>query len=319
MTPGFLVIDKAPGLTSHDIVAMVRAVLGIKKVGHTGTLDPFATGVLPLALGPATRFIQYLDESVKVYDATIQLGSATDTGDLTGTVVEERPVPVLEDQQIAEVLGSFRGVRMQTPPAYSAVKVKGKPLYAYAREGKAVEAKARPIRIDSITQLERGPDWLRVLIRCGRGTYARVLADEIAVALGTAGHLRALRRRQSGPFALAEAMPLDALSEVVAGRPDWEATLRRKKGQERVPWAPRDEVRTALAARLVTPFRALGHLPVSEVPEPLRARVLNGGPMPAPPTGVAEGERYRVASGEELLAVAERTPKGGKALRVLAH
>lgn len=319
MRPGFLVIDKAPGLTSHDIVAMVRAVLGIKKVGHTGTLDPFATGVLPLALGPATRFIQYLDESVKVYDATIQFGTATDTGDLTGTVVEERPVPVLEDGHIASVLETFQGVRMQTPPAYSAVKVKGKPLYAYAREGKAVTAKARPIRIDSITQLERGEDWLRVLIRCGRGTYARVLADEIAVALGTAGHLRALRRRQSGPFGLEAALPLEALSEIVAGRADWQATLRRKKGQERVPWAPRDQVRDALAARLVTPFSALEHLPVCEVPEPLRARVLNGGGVPAPPQGLAEGERYRVVAGSQLLAVAERTSEGGKALRVLAH
>lgn len=319
MTPGFLVIDKAPGLTSHDIVAMVRAVLGIKKVGHTGTLDPFATGVLPLALGPATRFIQFLDESVKVYDATIQFGAATDTGDLTGTVVEERPVPALEEAQVDAALETFQGVRMQTPPAYSAVKVKGKPLYAYAREGKPVKAKARPVRIDSITRLDRGEDWLRVLIRCGRGTYARVLADEIAVELGTVGHLRALRRRQSGPFHLEESLPLDALSEIVAGRPDWEATLRRKKGQERVPWAPRDEVRSALTGRLVTPFAALGHLPLCEVPGSLRARVLNGHGVPAPPVGVAHGERYRVASEGQLLAVAEHTPEGGKALRVLAH
>lgn len=317
MRPAFLVIDKPVDLTSHDIVAMVRAVLGIKKVGHTGTLDPFATGVLPLALGPATRLIQYLDESLKVYDATIQLGARTDTGDLTGEVVEEAPIPELDDATVAAVLEGFSGVRMQTPPAYSAVKVNGRPLYAYAREGKAVEAKARPIRIDSITALERGPDWLRVLIHCGRGTYARVLADEIAVELGTMGHLRALRRRRSGPFVLDHALSLDGLSQMVAGRPDWQATLRRKKGAERVPWAPRDEVRAAVAGCTVAPLQALGHLPVVEVPAALRPKVLNGGGMPAPPLGVDEGGRYRVASEGRLLALAERGPKGGKALRVL--
>ena len=113
---GFLVVDKPPGVTSHDVVAIVRAVTGLKKVGHTGTLDPFATGVLPLALGGATRLIQYLDEDSKVYDAVVRLGAATDTGDPTGTVIAEGPVPALAKKDILPVLATFRGQRMQTPP-----------------------------------------------------------------------------------------------------------------------------------------------------------------------------------------------------------
>ena len=136
----FLVMDKEPGMTSHDVVAIVRAVTGIKTGGHTGTLDPFATGVLPLALGPATRFIQYLDESLKVYDATIRLGSATPTGDPEGEVVREGGAP--DWGRVEKVLQGVVGVRMQTPPAYSAVKVDGKPLYRYARAG--IEKKAKP-------------------------------------------------------------------------------------------------------------------------------------------------------------------------------
>ena len=192
MKAGFLVIDKAPGMTSHDVVGVVRAITGIKKVGHTGTLDPFATGVLVLALGGATRFIQYLDESLKVYDATIQFGASTETGDPEGDVLETGPIPNLDG--VEDVLRSLEGKQMQRPPAYSAVKFKGKPLYKYARAGEFVEVPERPIEIYSMTRLDQGEDWLRVEIRCSRGTYARVIANDVAKALGTVGHLRELRR-----------------------------------------------------------------------------------------------------------------------------
>ena len=235
----FLVIDKPPGITSHDVVAAVRAVTGVKKVGHTGTLDPFATGVLPLALGAATRLIQFLDESIKVYDATIRLGSATDTGDPTGEVVRTAPVPEVSDDDIAQVLQGFLGERMQVPPAYSAVKVRGKPMYAYARKGEAVEAPARPITIHDLELLSHDGDEFRILITCSRGTYARVLADEIAVALGTAGHLVALNRPRSGPFHLEDALSMPQLAQLVAAEPghEWQDTLlSRGRGGVRVQW-----------------------------------------------------------------------------------
>lgn len=317
MRPGFLVVDKPAGITSHDVVGMLRAVLGIKKVGHTGTLDPFATGVLPLALGPATKLIQYLDEDLKVYDATIQLGAATDTGDPEGDVIREAPVPEVSDAELARLLEGFRGPRMQTPPRYSAVKVNGRPLYKYAREGKDVTAAARPIRIDGIEVLDRGADWLRVEITCGRGTYARVLADEIATAMGTAGYLTALRRSRSGPFSLEGALDLTRLAEIVAGRADWRAVLRPARGEERVPWRPRDAVRAEVLEWLVPPLRALEHLPRLDVSAPVAQQLRNGAAVPPPPAGVAVGARYRVVTDEVLVGLAERTDAGPRSLRVL--
>jgi len=308
----FLVFDKPAGITSHDVVGMVRAVTGIKKVGHTGTLDPFATGVLPLALGRATRLIQYLDEDLKVYDAVVQLGAATDTGDPTGTVIREAPVPTLDAAAVRSVLESFVGTQMQEPPRYSAVKVKGKPLYAYAREGKDVRAKPREVRIDRVDLLELHADRLRILIECGRGTYARVIAEQVGQALGTEGHLISLRRRRSGPFHEDQALDVVALSEMVAGTPDWRAALRPRRGAERMPWRPRDDVRADLGSRLTRPIDVLSHLPVSLVPAPLQARFLNGGPPPPPPAGTDSGGRYLVVAGEDVIAVAERGPSGGK-------
>ncbi len=317
MKPAFLVMDKPVGITSHDVVAVLRAVLGIKKVGHTGTLDPFATGVLPLALGPATRLIQYLDEGVKIYDATIQLGAETDTGDPTGEIGRTAPIPDLDEARILDVLAGFAGIRQQVPPRHSAVKVNGRPLYAYARAGEEVEAAARPIRIDRIDLVDRGPDWLRVEIHCGRGTYARVLAVEIAEALGSAGHLSALRRLRSGPFLESAALDFPRLSEIVSGDPDWRKVLRPARGAERMPWRPRDLVRRELMPWLLSPAQALDHLPAVDVPEALRARVRSGGGVPGPPAGVELGGRYRVMGGEELLALAVLEDQGARALRVV--
>jgi tRNA pseudouridine55 synthase len=302
MIAGFLVMDKPVGITSHDVVAVVRAVTGVEKVGHTGTLDPFATGVLPLALGPATRLIQYLDEDHKVYDATIQLGVATDTGDPTGSVVAEAPIPSLDEARIDAVLDGFRGPRMQVPPRHSAVKVKGKPLYAYARAGQEVEAAARPIRVDAVQRLSFDGSALAVRIICGRGTYARVLAEEIAAALGTVGHLSALSRAESGRFALGDSLSMEQLSEIAAGRPDWAVALRPTRGGERVRWAPRDDVRSALAVRLVSPADAVSHLPAVEVPAALRARLRSA---PDAPPGAPAAGRARVLVGGELIGIVE--------------
>lgn len=322
MTPCFLVIDKPAGITSHDVVAAVRAVTGIKKVGHTGTLDPFATGVLPLALGPATRLIEYIDERLKVYDATIKLGVATDTGDLTGEMIAEAEVPDPTDDELDAVLDGFLGEQGQRPPMYSAVKVKGKALYKYARKGEVVEVAERRITVHKLEVVERGEDTLRLLIHCSRGTYARVLADDIAIALGSRGHLVALERPRSGPFFLEDALTMPELAAIVAPDSDkpWQDVLlsrKKRSTDERVPWRPRDEVRAALSSKIAKPLSVLSHLPIADVNEQVAKRIRSGGvPCPAPKM-VEEGGRFVAAHGDELIAVMERTDRGVRSIKVL--
>jgi len=318
--PGFLVVDKPAGITSHDVVAAVRAVTGVEKVGHTGTLDPFATGVLPLALGAATRLIQFLDESVKVYDATIAFGQGTDTGDLTGKAIAEGPIPTASRAEIEAVLATFVGPRMQVPPQYSAIKKDGKPLYWYARKGEEVEVAARPITIHDLRLVSWEAPHLRVRIECTKGTYARVLAEEIAAALGTFGHLSALIRPRSGPFRIEDAIDLGRLASIVAaqeGHTWFDVLLARKRGADRVPWKHRDEVRAALEPHLRRPIDVLSHLPLAEVRSSDAKRVLSGGPPPPAPSSCAVGDRFLVVTGDELVAVAERTPNGSAVLRVV--
>ena len=298
---GFLVVDKPPGVTSHDVVAVVRAVTGLKKVGHTGTLDPFATGVLPLALGGATRLIQYLDEDQKVYDAVVRLGVATDTGDPTGNTIAEAPVPALQRKDVLAVLATFVGPRMQTPPRYSAVKVAGRPLYDYARKGQEVEVKARPIRIDAMELVSLDAPRIRVIIRCSRGTYARVIAEEIGVALGTVGHLEELRRLGSGPFLIDNSVSFSRISEIVGGDPAWDKVLRPSRGGERVPWRSRDEVFAGIAPWVTSPREALKHHPALTL-SPIEARRFQQtGAVPPPPPGCAGP--YLLLSGDDVLGV----------------
>lgn len=318
MISGFLVVDKPVGLTSHDVVAMVRAVTGLQKVGHTGTLDPFATGVLPLALGRSTRLIQFLDESIKVYDAWIRLGSATDTGDPTGTVVRTAPLPDADEAAVDGVLAGFLGERMQEPPAYSAVKIAGRPMYDYARKGETVKAAARPIVLHGLERLAYDRQILRVRITCSRGTYARVLADEIATALGSAGHLEQLARERSGPFLLPDAVGLPELAKIAAGREDlpWERVLSPGRGEDRVKWRPRDEVCKALEPWIQPELRCLSHLPLAEVTPTDARRLRQGGSLPVPPRGVGFGGRYLVVVGDELVAVGENTPRGPRGHRI---
>jgi tRNA pseudouridine55 synthase len=311
LDPCFLVCDKPAGVTSHDIVAFVRAVTGVRRVGHTGTLDPFATGVLPLALGSATKLIRFLDESEKVYDATIRLGASTTTGDPTGEVVREMPIPKLAPADVEEVLAGFVGEQMQRPPAYSAVKVNGRRMYEYARAGEQVEAEPRPIKIFSTELVELTADTVRVLFVCSRGTYARVLADEIATELGTAGHLEELCRPRSGPFGLEGALSMPRLSEIVAGTQDWNRALRPSRGPERVAWNARDEVVEALTPMAISPLQALSHLPLLPVSSGQAEAFFRSGDTPPPPPGVRMGERFLMVGDADLLAVLQASG-GGK-------
>lgn len=321
MRPSFLVIDKPAGITSHDVVALVRAVTGSKKVGHTGTLDPFATGVLPLAIGGVTRLIQFLDESIKVYDATIRFGFATDTGDPTGTSIREAPMPTVDRAQLDAILASFLGDRMQEPPAYSAVKVQGRPLYHYARKGEEVRAAARPVKIHDIRVLDWSPpESLRIEITCSRGTYARVLADEIAIALGSAGHLSALSRTRSGPFFIEDALSIQQLAEIVSSEPgkSWEEVLLSRGPREsRVRWNSRDHVDAGVDRWLKSPVACLPNLPLVDVQPVVAKRIRSGGNLPAAPGGVAFGGKYLVVCGDDVVAVGEHATTGPKALRVV--
>jgi tRNA pseudouridine55 synthase len=209
---GVLVIDKEPGPTSHDVVSSVRRLLKEKKVGHTGTLDPAATGVLPLVLGKATKVARYLTGNDKVYEATLRLGANTDTLDREGQVVRERPVEVTE-AQVRAAAESFRGPIDQLPPMYSAKKIDGKRLYELARQGMEVEREPKRVTIHSldVTRVEL-PD-VDVRVRCTAGTYLRVLAEDIGEKLGCGAYLYALRRTDSGAFSLADAITLEQLAD----------------------------------------------------------------------------------------------------------
>jgi tRNA pseudouridine55 synthase len=212
---GIFSIRKATGMTSHDVVARVRRLAHQKRVGHAGTLDPTADGVLPVCLGQATRLVEYLSERGKAYRATIRFGMVTDTYDSEGAVIREAPV-ALTQAQIEAVLPSFLGEQMQVPPIYSAIKVGGRKLYELARAGEAVAAAPRQVRIDALTIASwHSPD-LVLDVECGKGTYIRSLAYDIGERLGPGAHLAALTRTRSGPFALAQSLTLETLEAALA-------------------------------------------------------------------------------------------------------
>lgn len=208
---GVLVVDKPKGITSFDVVRDVRRALKVKKVGHTGTLDPMATGVLPICLGDGTKIAQFITEATKAYDATVKLGSTTDTLDAEGKVLETRPVPALNRELIEGALQKFRGTFAQTPPMYSAVKIGGKRLYELARAGEEVERAARQVTVLELTLRDFSADEIQLSVHCTKGFFVRTLAAEIGEALGCGAHLCALRRTHSGPFLLAQAIPLAEL------------------------------------------------------------------------------------------------------------
>lgn len=208
---GILLIDKPAGISSADVVRQIKRRADV-KVGHLGTLDPFATGVLPLCLGEATKIAQFLNTADKRYEGVIQLGWATDTGDRTGARRLTAPVPDLVKVDLAELAHRFVGEQWQTPPMYSALKRDGVPLYRLARQGIEVERSARPIRIDHLVLQPDGQARLRFVVACSKGTYIRVLGEEIGAALGSAAHLDALRRTAFGNFEIADAASIDGWS-----------------------------------------------------------------------------------------------------------
>ena len=210
---GVLLIDKPQGMTSQQVVSKVKYLLksdvhDSKKAGHTGTLDPMATGLLPICLGEATKFSHYQLDAVKSYQAIIKLGEQTDTGDAEGEIITTIPVPHVTQAMLQSVTEQFLGEIMQVPPMYSALKKDGKKLYELAREGIEVERAARPLTIYQLSLTPLSAQQLQLTVTCSKGTYVRVLAEDIAKALGTVGHLTALRRIQTGDFEIANAITL---------------------------------------------------------------------------------------------------------------
>ncbi len=210
---GILVINKPKNYTSHDVVAVLRKILNTKKIGHTGTLDPNATGVLPILIGKGTMLSNYLISHDKIYKATIKLGKRTNTQDADGIVVEEKDVPdkALNEEYVKHVLESFKGKQSQIPSMYSAIKVNGKKLYEYARKGQAVEIKPRQIEIYDINLCSINEDKITFTTHVSKGTYIRVLCEDIAKKLGTVGYMSDLERQKVGDFCIEQAISIDEL------------------------------------------------------------------------------------------------------------
>ena len=222
---GILIIDKPAGITSHDVVARVRRILKTKRVGHTGTLDPFATGVMVILVGQATRLAQFLDKDEKEYEALVRFGFETDTGDLTGMgsaecgMRNEEIGTILAATNWEEVFAGFRGEIMQTPPMYSAKKIDGQKLYELARKGEIVERKAVRVTISKLELVD--PEKLRILhsafrirVACSAGTYIRTLAEDIGRKAGVGAHLAELRRTRAGKFGIEQSVTLETLEQV---------------------------------------------------------------------------------------------------------
>jgi tRNA pseudouridine55 synthase len=280
---GVLVIDKPQGPTSFEVVRRVKAALGLKRAGHTGTLDPMATGVLPVCLGEATKLAGLLTEGDKAYDAVVRLGVVTETQDVTGKVLETHPVPPLSSELLEAALQRFRGTFSQLPPMYSAVKVKGKRLYERARAGESVERTPRQVTVYSLVLRDFSAAECTLSLRCSKGFFVRTLAEELGRALGCGGALKGLRRTGSGPFALDRALPLSQVEALGVAGPG---------------------ARAELEARIIPMADALPELPAVPVPEQDVTRVLHGVPLvlgSSAPTG-----RVRVLAPDgTLLAVGE--------------
>ena len=264
---GILIVDKPTDWTSFDVIAKLRGILGTRKLGHSGTLDPMATGVLPVFCGGASKAVDLQLDHTKAYRAVLKLGARTDTGDVTGTVLETAPVTAGE-KELLEVLPQFVGAQMQTPPMYSAVKINGQPLYKMARQGIEVERKARPIEIFS---LEYGgspaENEYELTVRCSKGTYIRVLLEDIAAAMGQKGSMSALRRVAAGVYTEADAHTLEEIQ------------------------AAKNEGPAALEALMLPVESVFGSLPLLTVAPKVEQHLYNGCPTSRYPA--ADG-RYRV-------------------------
>lgn len=205
-----MIVDKPQGWTSQDVVSKLRGVLHTKRIGHGGTLDPMATGVLPVFVGRATRGVEFFEHAEKTYEATLRLGITTDTEDTSGTVLQEKPVNITQ-AQLLETLEKFRGEILQVPPMYSALKVDGRKLYELARQGKEVQRQPRPITVYRLDCLSFDGDTARLLVHCSKGTYIRTLCKDIGETLGCGGCMAALRRVSAGEYSIDEAIALQDL------------------------------------------------------------------------------------------------------------
>lgn len=248
---GLLLIDKPSGVTSHDVVAHVRRVLNERRVGHAGTLDPMATGLLIVGVGPSTRLLRFAQSEVKRYVGVLTLGVRTDSLDADGAVLEEAPVPDLEDAQVAEAVASLLGEQSQVPPMVSALKVKGQRLHALAREGVEVERVARPITIHALSVDPLDREHWSFDVTCSVGTYVRVVMSDLAHRLGTIGHLSALRRVASGSHDVTDALTyFDLDTRVSEDVPVLKPPLAFVAHLEQVEVSVEDEGRLRMGQRL---------------------------------------------------------------------
>jgi tRNA pseudouridine55 synthase len=300
LVDGVLLIDKPVGLSSNDALTKVKRIINAKKAGHTGTLDPFATGLLPLCFGEATKFSQDLLEADKTYLAKVHLGVTTTTGDTEGETVETRPVEVTKEQ-IETALAKFRGPIMQVPPMYSALKRDGKALYEYAREGITLEREARAVTIHALEMLDYEAPFLTIRVTCSKGTYIRVLGEDIGLELGCGAHLNQLRRIGVGKLTVAGMVTLEALQA-------HENPLSLLAPVDALLSSfPRVDLTPELAKRFLNGQRlALGREPVTLPDEKGRVRVYIEGKL----LGTAILQDWGVLQPERLISVAQ-TNLGG--------
>jgi len=294
LVDGVLLLDKPVGLSSNDALIRAKRVLNAKKAGHTGTLDPFATGLLPLCFGEATKFSQDLLEADKTYEATVHLGIMTTTGDTEGEAIETLPVDVTLEQ-IEAALARFRGPIQQVPPMYSALKRDGKALYEYAREGITLEREARPVTIHALSLVDYQAPFLKIQVTCSKGTYVRVLGEDIGAALGCGAHLNALRRIEVGALNVEGMITLDDL----LAHPDPLSLLRPVDAL--LSTFPAIELTAELAKRFLQGQRlALGKENVAVPEQQGRVRIYHDGRLLG--TGLL-GE-YAILAPERLISTA---------------
>lgn len=276
---GVFLLNKPLGLSSNAALQKVRWLYRAQKAGHTGALDPLATGLLPICLGEATKFSHYLLDSTKRYQTTVRLGQTTTTGDVEGDILQERPIPVLSKELIEQTLEKFRGDIQQVPPMYSALKKEGKPLYELARKGIEIEREARPVTIYSLELIEFTENSITLDVTCSKGTYIRVLGEDIGEALGCGGHLTMLHRIQTGHFELIPSYTIEYLESLT------------------------EEQREAL---LLPVYAPINHFLKIQVPEGREKYFCNG--LESNIDHSAEAE-VLVFSGERCLGLAEITDK----------
>ena len=294
LVDGVLLLDKPVGLSSNDALIKAKRVMNAKKAGHTGTLDPFATGLLPLCFGEATKFSQDLLEADKTYEATVHLGIVTTTGDTEGDAVETREVDV-SIEQIEAALARFRGPIEQVPPMYSALKRDGKALYEYAREGITLERAARPVTIHALSLVEYAAPFLKIRVTCSKGTYVRVLGEDIGAALGCGAHLNALRRIEVGALDAAGMITLDEL----LAHPDPLSLL--KPVDALLSTFPPLELTAELAKRFLQGQRlALGKEAIEVPPQQGRVRIYHDGRL----LGTGQLGEYAILAPERLISTA---------------